>query len=134
MWLWRDIFIFDAYLVVFAIIKVYVQPIKFELKLTLLFLPDLWIVSQISHKVGTSLVIIINDVYNNNTDDDNDDDDVPDGVAADYDDHDVDAHSGDQNLALSDQFLEERIWFYWNNCSTGVKLVSNIYHFLYLSP
>ena len=45
------------------------------------------------------------DVYN----DDYDDDDVPDGVAADNDDHDVDAHSGDQNLALSDQFLKEKI-------------------------
>ena len=44
-------------------------------------------------------------------DEDNDDNtvDVPDGVAADDDDHDVDAHSGDQNLALSDQFLKEKI-------------------------
>ena len=42
-------------------------------------------------------------------DDDDNDDDVPDRVAADNDDHNVDAHSGDQNLALSDQFLQERI-------------------------
>ena len=44
----------------------------------------------------------------------NDNDHVPDGVAADDDDHDVDAHSGDQNLALSDQFLQEsnRLWMY----------------------
>ena len=42
----------------------------------------------------------------------NDDNDhVPDGVAADDDDHNVDAHSGDQNLALSDQFLNERMAF-----------------------
>ena len=34
---------------------------------------------------------------------------IPDGVAADDDDHDVDAHSGDQNLALSDQFLQYRL-------------------------
>ena len=37
------------------------------------------------------------------------DDDVPDGVTADDDDHNVDAHSRNQNLALSDQFLQERI-------------------------
>ena len=42
-------------------------------------------------------------------DDDDNDDDVPDGVAANNDDHNVDAHSGDQNLSLSDQFLQERI-------------------------
>ena len=30
-------------------------------------------------------------------------------MAADNDDHNVDAHSGDQNLALSDQFLKEKI-------------------------
>ena len=41
--------------------------------------------------------------------DDDNDDDIPDRVAADNDDHDVDAHSGDQNLALSDQFLKEKI-------------------------
>ena len=34
---------------------------------------------------------------------------IPDGVAADDDDHDVDANSGDQNLALSDQLLKQRI-------------------------
>ena len=84
------------------------------------------------------IINVDNDDYDDYDDDaeedDDNDDDVPDRVAADNDDDDVDAHSGDQNLALSDQFLEERIWFYWNNCSTGVKLVSNIYHFLYLSP
>ena len=48
--------------------------------------------------------------YNNyDNDDDDNDDDVPDGVAANNDDHNVDAHSGDQNLSLSDQFLKERI-------------------------
>ena len=83
---------------------------------TLLLLPDLWIVSQISHRVGTSLVIIGNDDYDN---DDYDDDDVPDRVAADNDDHNVDAHSGDQNLALSDQFLQERIWFCIKSGFTG---------------
>ena len=51
-------------------------------------------------------MIIGNDDYDN---DDYDDDDVPDRVAADNDDHNVDAHSGDQNLALSDQFLKEKI-------------------------
>ena len=34
---------------------------------------------------------------------------IPDGVAADDNDHDVDADSGDQNLALSDQLLKQRI-------------------------
>ena len=55
--------------------------------------------------------MIINDDYDDYDDaekDDNDDD-IPDRVAADNDDHNVDAHSGDQNLALSDQFLQERI-------------------------
>ena len=68
--------------------------------ITLLFLPDLLIVSQTSHSVGTILVIIDDDEHN---DDDNDDeDDVPDRAAADNDGHNVDAHSRDQNLALSD--------------------------------
>ena len=68
---------------------------------TLLFLPDLLIVSKTSHSVGTILVIINDDEHSD--DDDNDDkDDVPDGAAADNDGHNVDAHSGDQNLALSD--------------------------------
>ena len=53
-------------------------------------------------------MIIGNDDYDN---DDYDDDDVPDRVAADNDDHNVDAHSGDQNLALSDQFLQYRLDF-----------------------
>ena len=48
-------------------------------------------------------------IYNDDYSDNDNDDDVPDGVAADDDDHDVDAHSGDQNLALSDQFLKEKI-------------------------
>ena len=55
---------------------------------------------------------IYNDDYNDDDDDDDDDDnddDVPDGVAANNDDHNVYAHSGDQNLALSDQFLKEKI-------------------------
>ena len=44
----------------------------------------------------------------------NDDGDyIPDRVAADNDDDDVDAHSGDQNLALSDQFLKEKIYLKW---------------------
>ena len=50
-------------------------------------------------------------IYNNDYNDDYNDDDVPDGVTADNDDHNVDADSGDQNLALSDQFLQERFWF-----------------------
>ena len=50
--------------------------------------------------------MITDDDYNN---DDFNDDDIPDRVAADNDDHNVDAHSGDQNLALSDQFLKEKI-------------------------
>ena len=59
---------------------------------TLLFLPDLLIVSQTSHSVGTILVIIDDDEHND--DDDNDDeDDVPDGAAADNNDRNVDAHS-----------------------------------------
>ena len=66
---------------------------------TLLFLSDLLIVSKTSHRVGTILVIINDDEHN---DDDDDDDDVPDGAAADNNDRNVDAHSGDQNLALSD--------------------------------
>ena len=41
-------------------------------------------------------------IYNDDYNDDDDNDDVPDGVTADNDDHNVDAHSGDQNLALSD--------------------------------
>ena len=108
---------------------------------TLLLLPDLWIVSQISHRVGTSLVIINDDYDNAEEDDDNDDnDDVPNRVAANNDDHNVDAHSGDQNLALSDQFLQERIWFCIKSGFTrtivlqGWTLVSNINYFLYLSP
>ena len=59
--------------------------------------------------------MIINDDYDDyddaeeEDDGDDNDNDIPDGVAADNDDHDVDAHSGDQNLSLSDQFLQERI-------------------------
>ena len=45
---------------------------------------------------------ICNDDYND------DGDYIPDRVTADDDDHNVDAHSGDQNLALSYQFLNER--------------------------
>ena len=67
--------------------------------ITLLFLPDLLIVSKTSHSVGTILVIINDDEHN---DDDDNDDDVPYGAAADNNDRNVDAHSGDQNLALSD--------------------------------
>ena len=64
---------------------------------------------------------ICNDDYNE------DGDYIPDRVTADDDDHNVDAHSGDQNLSLSDQFLKERIWFCIksgftrNNCSTGMN-------------
>ena len=59
--------------------------------------------------------MIINDDYDDyddaeeEDDGDDNDNDIPDGVAADNDDHNVDAHSGDQNLALSDQFLKEKI-------------------------
>ena len=59
--------------------------------------------------------MIINDDYDDyddaeeEDDDDDDDNDIPDRVAANNDDHNVDAHSGDQNLSLSDQFLQERI-------------------------
>ena len=67
--------------------------------ITLLFLPDLLIVSKTSHSVGTILVIINDDEHN---DDDDNDDDVPYGAAADNNDRNVDAHSGDQNHALSD--------------------------------
>ena len=52
--------------------------------------------------------MITDDDYDDDDDVDNDDD-VPDRVAAYNDDHNVDAHSRDQNLALSDQFLQERI-------------------------
>ena len=41
-------------------------------------------------------------------------------MAADNDDHNVDAHSGDQNLALSDQFLQERIWFCIKSGFSGI--------------
>ena len=41
-------------------------------------------------------------------DDGDNDDEIPDGVAANDDDHDVDTHSGDQNLTLSNKFLKQR--------------------------
>ena len=101
---------------------------------TLLFLPDLLIVSQTSHSVGTILVIIDDDEHN---DDDDNDDDVPDGAAADNNDRNVDAHSWDKNLALSDllntsqvsfeiflQFLE--LFFYY-----PVQKLSKIIDFYY---
>ena len=60
--------------------------------------------------------MITDDDYNN---DDFNDDDIPDRVAADNDDHNVDANSGDQNLSLSDQFLQERIRFCIKSGFTG---------------
>ena len=53
-------------------------------------------------------------------------------MAADDDDHNVDAHSGDQNLALSDQFLKEKIEIGdWRFTLNSVKVrVHNILHIL----
>ena len=62
-----------------------------------------------------------NDDYDDDEEeeDDDDDNDIPDGVAANNDDHNVDAHSRDQNLSLSDQFLQERIRFCIKSGFTG---------------
>ena len=76
--------------------------------ITLLFLPDLLIVSKTSHSVGTILVIINDDEHN---DDDDNDDDVPYGAAADNNDRNVDAHSWDKNLALSDLLNTSQVSF-----------------------